>query len=821
MSSIIKGIIEETSSTGMGGGSAGIGGGSGLGIDKSPIEKIIEKPFGIDESDISGLLAASKLNRSFLITAKTAEGETKTFRVNAQSERVAKEKFSRHYDKAMILDVKEENVDEHIGSPGGMGQAYRKFTPKTSEVNEVFPNIGSGSGSYNFKGPYVTLSDVQNAYNEIFNTEPNTSERKKAISKYQKTRKKYFLQKTQDLGEGYQNDESNIGYRYDSGSGRVAQRMIPNSEETAARREGWREFPDDALRAAGIIRSKFDNKKWIKKVEGKWVQVYPFGKPEGVEESYHNNIMHAWNSGMEDEEIIKRFGKSEFDRLKQKYGEKSIPVPTLVGYTPSKEITDPLRRRHYGLDGPGKQLRDIIKAEKEKREQGVAEGSEERSQNRLWQMISDYEQRAKATKNDIKKQHYLQMASKLRRQLNTSDEQGVSEADKHSMLGKIQRHQELKKKVDTSFADIGRAQQAGDHPAASKAFRKHERYANLERPGTWTKVDEQGVAEGINDWEEVDRIYSTKGDELAAVLQHINGTYGYYDARRDNLETGFRTAKEARQAFIDYHNAKRSAAAMSAIHVSEGSEWETRHDEFVTAGDRATPEQINKIVSALGIAAKQASGKRGFLNQIVGNQSNSDLARMAHSAETLAKNIQRNSNAKPGTDERKELGQHLVYAVSLLKRMRGEQGVAEGADDSVQYFVDFNQWEKTANKVYPNANVKYTPTTVMYINSNGKVFAKWKKDPFTKSNHGYVNTQGSELTENAENLHINDRVYITGNVRFQGERGNIESFGRFKSFVVVHLDNYGSHSFHSSDVSYLDDEVEYQEESSIMKGLKR
>jgi len=72
----------------------------------------------------------------------------------------------------------------------------------------------------------------------------------------------------------------------------------------------------------------------------------------------------------------------------------------------------------------------------------------------------------------------------------------LAEADKHSMLGKIQRGHELKKKVDSTFKDISKAQQAGDHPSASKAFRKHERYANLERPGTWTKVDEQGVAEG-------------------------------------------------------------------------------------------------------------------------------------------------------------------------------------------------------------------------------------------------------------------------------------------------------------------------------------
>jgi RNA polymerase sigma factor (sigma-70 family) len=38
--------VTETSSTGMGGGSAGIGGGAGLGIEKSPIEKVLEKPLG-------------------------------------------------------------------------------------------------------------------------------------------------------------------------------------------------------------------------------------------------------------------------------------------------------------------------------------------------------------------------------------------------------------------------------------------------------------------------------------------------------------------------------------------------------------------------------------------------------------------------------------------------------------------------------------------------------------------------------------------------------------------------------------------------------
>ena len=104
--------------------------------------------------------------------------------------------------------------------------------------------------------------------------------------------------------------------------------------------------------------------------------------------------------------------------------------------------------------------------------------------------------------------------------------------------------------------------------------------------------------------------------------------------------------------------------------VAEASEWETRHTEFTNAGDRATPEHINKIVNDLNDTAQRANGKRGFLNQILGDQSNGDLARTAHAAETLAKHITRNSNAKPGTEQRKELGQHLVYARSLLSRFK-------------------------------------------------------------------------------------------------------------------------------------------------------
>jgi hypothetical protein len=74
--------VAETTSTGTVAGSAGIGGGAGLGIDKSPIEKVIEKPLG-------------------------------------------------------------ETIQS---SQGGMGQAYRKFTPKAAGVDESNTGLYGGIG---------------------------------------------------------------------------------------------------------------------------------------------------------------------------------------------------------------------------------------------------------------------------------------------------------------------------------------------------------------------------------------------------------------------------------------------------------------------------------------------------------------------------------------------------------------------------------------------------------------------------------------------------------------------------------------------------
>lgn len=66
-----------------------------------------------ESSDPSGIFHAAKnLNKSFLVKAEMSQGGTKTFRVKAQSERVAREKFSQQHAQAKVLSVKEESVSE-------------------------------------------------------------------------------------------------------------------------------------------------------------------------------------------------------------------------------------------------------------------------------------------------------------------------------------------------------------------------------------------------------------------------------------------------------------------------------------------------------------------------------------------------------------------------------------------------------------------------------------------------------------------------------------------------------------------------------------
>ena len=84
---------------------------------------------GVAEGDMSGIMHAAKnYNKSFLITAELAEGGKKTFRVRAQSERVAREKFDQHHNQATIVSVKEEGITEDVGTDAKVYQ--NKMTGK-------------------------------------------------------------------------------------------------------------------------------------------------------------------------------------------------------------------------------------------------------------------------------------------------------------------------------------------------------------------------------------------------------------------------------------------------------------------------------------------------------------------------------------------------------------------------------------------------------------------------------------------------------------------------------------------------------------------
>jgi hypothetical protein len=88
---------------------------------------------------------------------------------------------------------------------------------------------------------------------------------------------------SQGVAEAFENDESNLMYRFNPETGRLGQRMIHNNEEQVAHRQGYRDSHESALKAQGIIRSKFKPGKWVQKQGNSWTEVFPYGKPTDVE----------------------------------------------------------------------------------------------------------------------------------------------------------------------------------------------------------------------------------------------------------------------------------------------------------------------------------------------------------------------------------------------------------------------------------------------------------------------------------------------------------------------------------------------------------
>ena len=185
------------------------------------------------------------------------------------------------------------------------------------------------------------------------------------------------------IAEVYQNDESNIWYIYDKSSERLKQKMIQNLDELKARSMGYRESQEDALKVAGIIRSKFNPKKFIQKQGSSWVEVFPFGQ-QGVAEAdmgKHNNKTTGFKAlakkaggGEKGQKIagaqfqkMKKAGQLEQQGVTE--GSSEIKIPTEDGIT-MQDI------RLMAGEGPLTKktvLQAIAVIRKQRRPQGVAE----------------------------------------------------------------------------------------------------------------------------------------------------------------------------------------------------------------------------------------------------------------------------------------------------------------------------------------------------------------------------------------------------------------------------------------------------------------
>ena len=103
----------------------------------------------------------------------------------------------------------------------------------------------------------------------------------------------YYDSDGNDLRGGH--DEANLWYRYDPQDGRLKQNMIAGHQEREARNLGYRDSQEAALRVHDIVKSKYHKGKWIQNQGGKWVEVHPFGKPQGVAETASAGATSAGN----------------------------------------------------------------------------------------------------------------------------------------------------------------------------------------------------------------------------------------------------------------------------------------------------------------------------------------------------------------------------------------------------------------------------------------------------------------------------------------------------------------------------------------------
>ena len=162
--------------------------------------------------------------------------------------------------------------------------------------------------------------------------------------------------------------------------------------------------------------------------------------------------------------LIKLYDKGNDKETILQMGER---VAKHLGYDPQDPIykqawmssfTDASLNGDFDDAGDEDDYTDYSMRKGEMGESAVVEGDQERKENRIRMMITDLEQRAKATKNDIKRNHLLQMAQDLRGKLKTSDDVEEARGYVDKNVGKVRKNDVVQtdlKPGDRVIGDMG------------------------------------------------------------------------------------------------------------------------------------------------------------------------------------------------------------------------------------------------------------------------------------------------------------------------------------------------------------------------------
>ena len=195
-------------------------------------------------------------------------------------------KFQDLYEKenkehsAVSPGVQTLPVDQYMGA-----YKWSKDVAGHDGKKQHSPDV-SGSKVYTDKPIVVGYTDLEDKMTKA--VLPKTKQTVGAGSEEPATVQKNSPLSKKSVKEAYQSDEANVFYKYDTADGKLKQRMVQNLDEPRARSAGYKETQEQALKAAGIMRSKFDPKKFVQNQNGKWVTVYPYGQ-QGVAEGSGGN----------------------------------------------------------------------------------------------------------------------------------------------------------------------------------------------------------------------------------------------------------------------------------------------------------------------------------------------------------------------------------------------------------------------------------------------------------------------------------------------------------------------------------------------------